>query len=282
LDYALGLYPNHLDIFPLAVLPGTRLAATASALELRRLPDPPYTLESSPTFSVAEMSKAARLACACDIFYSRGKAVAWFNGVVKAIAMTPSSLLAEFQRWLAARGIAHEDESKFDDTEIWEMQRAFLRHLFTGKNLHRLLPVALDLVDYHYHYAAALLTTAPDIPTDRELEQADLLSLPVTLAPSTRLAHFHYEIFDLLESGEVDLREFADCFTPNGSCAAIYPKAGEVFSESLITPYFQLLERLDGATPVGNVAAALRIPPDETRSFLEFTTAEGITLLPGA
>lgn len=282
LDYALGLYPNHLDIFPLAVLPGTRLAATASALGLRRLPDPPYTLESSPTFSAADMKEAAGLACACDIFYSRGKAVAWFNGVVKAIAMPPSSLLAEFQRWLAARGVAHEDESKFDDNEIWEMQRAFLRHLFTGKKLRKLLPVALDLVDYHYHYAAALLATVPDIPTDRELEQADLLSLPLTLAPSTRLAQFNYEIFDLLESGEVDLREFAACFTPNGSCAAIYPKAEEVFSESLITPYFQLLERLDGATPAGKVAAALRIPPDETRSFLEFTTAEGITLLPGA
>ena len=34
LDFALSLYPNHLDIFPLAVLPGTKLYGKAAALGL--------------------------------------------------------------------------------------------------------------------------------------------------------------------------------------------------------------------------------------------------------
>lgn len=280
LDYALGLFPNHLDIFPLAVLPATRLAATAADLGLQHLPHPPYTLKSSPTFSASDMSEAAGLASACDIFYSRGKAVAWFNGIVAAAAMTPATLLAEFRHWLVARGEAPAGECELDDADIWQLQREFLRHLFAGKSRRKLLPVALDLIDYHYHYAAALLAPVPELPADRELEQANLLQLPLALAPSTRLASFNYEIFDLLECGEVDLREFAACFTPTGSCAAIYPKAGEVFTESLIYSYFQLLERLDGSTPAGHIAATLRIPADEAHSFLEFTTAEGITLLP--
>ena len=50
LDFALGLYPNHLDIFPLAILPGTALAARADSIGLQHLPTPPYTLISAPGF----------------------------------------------------------------------------------------------------------------------------------------------------------------------------------------------------------------------------------------
>jgi hypothetical protein len=133
-------------------------------------------------------------------------------------------------------------------------------------------------VDYHYHYAAALLAPQPELPTDRELEQTDLLAECFTLAPGARLARFNYEIFDILESGAIDLREFIACFSPAHSCAVIYPRADEVFTESLVEPYFRLLEWLDGATPAGRIAAALTIPADEAASFLEFAAAEGIVL----
>jgi radical SAM superfamily enzyme YgiQ (UPF0313 family) len=68
LDFALSLYPNHLDIFPLAVLPGTPLADRSAAIGLKHLPHPPYTLLSSPTFTADDMTMAQRLATACDIF----------------------------------------------------------------------------------------------------------------------------------------------------------------------------------------------------------------------
>ena len=51
LDFAIGLYPNHLDIFPLAILPGTELAARSASIGLRHLPHPPYTLLESPGFT---------------------------------------------------------------------------------------------------------------------------------------------------------------------------------------------------------------------------------------
>lgn len=277
LDFALGLYPNHLDIFPLAVLPGTALAAQADALGLERLPDPPYTLLGSPTFSAEEMCAAARLASACDIFYSRGKAVAWFNTVIAPLKLAPSAFLGEFGRWLSDRQ-GEVAEADLSDDEIWRLQRDFLTRLFSGPRLKRLLPAALDLVDYHFHFAAALMAQQPELPTDRELERTDLLAVPFALAPGARLARFNYEIVDILEAGEIELAEFTTCFNRTGSWAAIYPRGGEVFTESLVEPYFRLLERLDGRGSAGKIAAELGIPADEASSFMEFAAAEGIIL----
>jgi hypothetical protein len=282
LNFAIGFLPNHLDIFHLEVLPGTELAARADNLGIRRLPAPPYTVLSTPGFSADDMREAARLAAASDIFYSRGKAVAWFNSVVIPLKLTPAEFLQGFGLWLEegeGRAVAEQD---LGDEEIWQLQRAYLELMFTGKGLRKLLPAALDLVDYHYHYASALLAPQPELPTDRELAQADLLAERFAVAPSARLARFSYEIFDILEAGEIDLQEFTSCFLPSSSSAVIYPRAGEVFTESLIEPYFRFLERCDGATPSGEITAFLKIPPEEAVSFLEFAAAEGIIVrIPG-
>ncbi|MCM2359344.1 MAG: radical SAM protein [Geobacteraceae bacterium] len=280
LDFALALYPNHLDIFPLAVLPGTELAGRADALGLSRLAAPPYTLLATPTFPAAEMGEAARLAAACDIFYSRGKAVAWFNAVLTPLDLAPSAFLKGFGHWLAEQRRGEVAEADLSDGEIWRLQRGHLTSLFAGRRLKRLLPAALDLVDYHYHYAAALLAPQPELPTDRELERLDLLAATFVLAPGARLASFNYEIVDLLECGGLELREFVTCFSRAGSWAVIYPRGGEVFTESLIEPYFRLLERLDGTVPAGKIAAELAIPAAEAASFMEFAAAEGIVRRP--
>jgi hypothetical protein len=278
LDFALGFSPNHLDIFPLAVLPGTELAAQADDLGVSRLTASPYTVQSTPDFSADDMQKTARLASACDIFYSRGKAVAWFTTVITPLELTPAAFLRGFGEWLEEREGRVVAEADLADEDIWQLQRAYLNSLYSGRGLRKLRSAALDLVDYHYHYAAALLSPQPELPTDRELEQTDLLVERFTLAPGARLARFNYEIFDILESGVIDLREFITCFSPARSCAVIYPRADEVFTESLIEPYFRLLERLDGTIPAGRIAASLTIPAAEAASFLEFAAAEGIVL----
>ncbi len=96
LDFALGLAPNHLDLFPLSVLPGTRLAETAPSFGLEHLPRVPYTVLSSPTFSATDMAEAARLARACDRLYNEGKAVPWFGLLLGAMEMAPSELIRRF------------------------------------------------------------------------------------------------------------------------------------------------------------------------------------------
>jgi hypothetical protein len=279
LDFALRLYPNSLDIFPLAVLPGTVLSGRAHELGLRHLPKPPYTLMESPTFPAEDMAAARGLAAACDVFYSRGKCVAWFNGIVKALRMSPSAFLKEFAGWMREKTGADCAEVDFRDEEIWRMQRDFLSGMFVKRKVKRLLAAALDFVDYHYQYAAAVMAVPPRLPSGRDLDRIDFLKRPLSVAGSTRLAKFSYEILDLLESGEPDLPHIYATFQPVGSYAAIYPCEGEVATESIAEPYYRLLERLDGVTPAGRVAGSIGIPPADAFEFLAFAAAEGIVIL---
>lgn len=278
LDFALSLYPNHLDIFPLAILPGTPLARRAGSTGLVHRMTPPYTLLESPTFPSSAMADAARLSTATDVFYSRGKAVAWFNSIAGALELSPSALLGGFGEWLAGTPSCTSDEQLLTDDEIWSLQRAYLGSRFVEGGKEGLLPLALDLVDFHYHFAAALLAVPPELPADRALSGDDLLSRPCLLSPSARLVRFSYEILDLLEAGEFDLGEFAACFSPAGSWAAIYPRGDEVFTESLIEPHYHFLSSFDGVTSPLECARRLRIPEAEAASFLEFALAEGIAV----
>lgn len=275
IDFALGLYPNHLDIFPLAVLPGTPLWTKAGDLGLEYLSDPPYTLISSPTFPPEDMERASLLAAASDLFYSRGKAVAWFGSVIAPLGMSPSQFLDGFLRWLEGEGVDVRGETMNDD-DIWSLQRRFVSHLFEGMGLSGLLPAALDLVDYHHHYGAALLAVPPELPTDRYLASINILECSLRIPPSTRLARFSHDIVDLLEAGFVDLREFCDRFSPVGSWAVIYPRGNDVFTEYLPEPFFLLLEGIDGGCRVGDVVARLSLSAEESAEFLEFAAAEGI------
>lgn len=274
IDFALGLYPNHLDIFPLAILPGTALASRSKSLGLKHQTAPPYTLISTTDFSSSDMAWAAQLANACDIFYTRGKAVAWFNTIVHALKTTPSGFLEQFSEWLANESGRTVTEAELDDDQIWQLQRRFLTKQFDTKQLKRLLPLALDLVDYHYHYAAALLS--PPTVTPDESALPNVLEYPAGLAASTRLATFNHEILDILEAYEPDLRKLSDMAARSASWAAIYPAVDGIRTESLIEPYYRMLEAVDGRTPGGQIAARLNVPMDEAVEFLEFALLEGI------
>ena len=278
LDFALSLYPNHLDIFPLAVLPGTRLFGKARALGLVHLEAPPYTLLSTDSFPAPALEQARLLAAACDIFYSRGKAVAWFNAVLGALKLTPSAFLSAFSRFLGTRGAGGEQEIAEED--IWGLQRDFLNQIFPERKKARLLPLALDLADYHHLYARALLAAPALPPSARELQKADLWRRPLRLATCATLARFNYEILDILEAGDIELAAFASCFRPAASYAIIYPAGGEVCTESVSKPYYQLLLALDGRNSAQTLCAKLALPRAEALSFLEFAASEAIVILP--
>ena len=96
LDYALALAPNHLDVFRLAVLPGTALAERASSLGLVHDQLAPHLVRSTPTFTAAALGRADKLALAIDLLYNRGRAVVWFPAVTKALGMKASSLIEAF------------------------------------------------------------------------------------------------------------------------------------------------------------------------------------------
>ncbi len=136
LDFALCLIPNHVDIFPLTVLPGTRLHETAPSLKLEHQPHNPYLVTSSPTFNENDMALAADLANAFDIFYNKGKAVPWFSIISAVLDMTPSAFFMEFAERLKTR--------KTDD--IISLQNDFIKELFDKHGRTSLTLLATDII----------------------------------------------------------------------------------------------------------------------------------------
>jgi len=274
LDYALSLYPNHLDIFPLAVLPGTRLASRGTALKLQWDTKPPYTLESTDSFSSADMAAAAELATACDIFYTRGKAVAWFNAIVAARGLKPSALLQKFSHWLINHRGEGTKESDLSDDDIWDMQTLFLRETFNNKKTTRFLPLVLDIVSYHHQYAVALLAPTADSDSDIPTHE-DLCLANVRIAPSALVAHFTYDIEELLECGEPRISWMYDNLAQTGSQAVIYLKDGFVCTESLAAPYILLLEKIRDEVDKNHLSET-GLNNDEVHEFIVFALQEGI------
>jgi hypothetical protein len=62
----------------------------------------------------------------------------------------------------------------------------------------------------------------------------------------------------------------------SGSTAIIYPKQGEVMTESLHGIYISLLQQLDGSRPAGEIAAECGLAPADAADFLRFALGEGI------
>ncbi len=210
LDFALSLAPNHLDIFPLSVLPGTRLHDTAPDFGLQHLKDIPYTVIASPGFSEADMRAAGRMAQACDRMYNQGKAVPWFALLLDALALSPSELFGRFADYLDAHA----------DPDTTALQVGFLTSCFQeGKAA----AVAADIVTYFGHSGALMEAIAPNPQGTLEIPQA-------WLRTQTCLATFRHDPLALLEqlqSGLTDLEHLA-CVLPEHPCQALlYMEGGE-------------------------------------------------------
>jgi len=273
MDYALSLYPNHLDIFPLAVLPGTKLASRGTLLNIQWDRHPPYILQETETFNTTDMAVAAELATASDIFYTRGRAVAWFNAIVRVLNLKPEAFLRKFADWLALHKGNAVKESDFNDDDIWNLQRLFLKEIFSGKKYKRYLPLVLDLAQYHNLYAATLLAPFRQ-PGDELRLPADLSSGRFTLNPATRIAHFIYDIDELLDCGEPQILWMYEHLASTGSQAVIYRNGG-VCTESLAPPYIKLLEQID-LNSDHDYLSQTGLSSREVNEFLLFAVHEGI------
>jgi radical SAM superfamily enzyme YgiQ (UPF0313 family) len=155
LDYALSLTPNHLDIFPLAVLPGTELAERREALGLVADAEPPYLLRRHATFAETDMAAAARLARACGLFYTAGRAVPWFLPVLRPLRMAPSAFLAGFGEFAESRAAELGDSGNPDHASIERLQVEYLSQVYRACGKDRWLAAALDLARFHGAWSRA-------------------------------------------------------------------------------------------------------------------------------
>lgn len=153
LDFALSLYPDNLDMFRLSVLPGTVLYDRAEELGLDASKQAPYGIISGKTFPEADLHAAERLSRAADIFYNKGRAVAWFNQLLYPLEKKPSQFLGSFAAFLEGQKTRAVPG---DSLEIEKLQLAFLDTCYTAAKKEYLLPLVWDIVRFHGAWGRAL------------------------------------------------------------------------------------------------------------------------------
>lgn len=131
LDFAVSLYPNHID-FP-------QLAPDSGA----RQPSP------SATFSTQDIRMTKETAAACEAFYSYGRAVTWFLSLLRPLKMTPSRFFQDFAEWQNINNCGKNSNwnaATAEHEEIEKMQLAFVKFKLEEKNKSQLYSAAKDII----------------------------------------------------------------------------------------------------------------------------------------
>ena len=133
LDFAVSLYPNHIDFPQLELIFGK----TADA------PRP------TQTFSTQDIRMVTETAYACQTFYSYGRAVTWFLSALKPLKMNASKFFQDFGEWQKVNncGLDSQWNAAFaSHQEIEKMQLTFLKFKFEEKNKFSLFQALDDIV----------------------------------------------------------------------------------------------------------------------------------------
>ncbi|HKL85968.1 MAG TPA: B12-binding domain-containing radical SAM protein [Treponemataceae bacterium] len=155
IDFAVSQYPNNLEVFRLAVLPGTLLAEQAEGFGMKYAKTPPYLVESTPQFSHQDLERAASLARACDLFYTQGRCVTWFNAALVPLKLKASQFFQDFATFLlTVPKIVNSQE--IPHTELEKLQLSFLKAKYTEKQKAFLWPVLRDIICLHGAWTRAL------------------------------------------------------------------------------------------------------------------------------
>ena len=206
LDFAMTLLPNHIDLFRLAVLPGTRLAETAHDLNLEYEVGNPYQVIASPTFTREEMALAARIAHGCDLLYNQGKAVPWFDIILEALEMSPSELFERFAAWPESHPAG----------DLTLTQRDFIGSLFAENGNTLMGSIAADIISY-FGYSAELMDARPVESGSQN-------------PPSRRVAFNHdpVELLAQMQAGTISLEELVFSLPEKACDAAISVNDGTI------------------------------------------------------
>ncbi|TYO96681.1 radical SAM superfamily enzyme YgiQ (UPF0313 family) [Geothermobacter ehrlichii] len=278
LDFALGFAPNHLDIFPLAILPGTDLASRAEREGIVWQQEPPYEIRATPQLPEEDLERCRELAAAVDLFYNTGRAVGLLPGLLQSLGVEAVDFFQDFTRWLKEeQGIFREallDTESWTSPEVLAMQESYIQHLLMQRQRLDLLPAALDLLRYHFHHAETSL--GPEVlPAESTPEPAEAWRRPWRLAAGARLIPFHYEIVDLLDMEGAELEEIAAMLRPVGSVALFIRRGSEVWCESLEEDFQRLLKGSDGIHSPETIFAG-GIETEQGQEMLAFALAEGL------
>ena len=146
INFAVGLYPNNLEIFCLSVLPGTDLFDRVQELNLTFEQTPPYNIIKTDKFSPEDKKKASALAQACSYFYNDGRAVPWFMTICRSLKTKPAAFFEQFYDYAIKNKITLDCcEHKI----IEENQIKFITSLYKQRQLDRYTKAAADIIRFN-------------------------------------------------------------------------------------------------------------------------------------
>ena len=128
LDFAVTLYPNHID-FP--------------QFEQKSSPKP------TAVYSSKDLDFSCGMAFACRTFYTAGRAVPWFNQIVQLLKISPSSFFADFDEWQQCNNCSYITDfvpEEAEHKEIEKMQLAFLKEKLDEKHKGDFFNAVSDLI----------------------------------------------------------------------------------------------------------------------------------------
>lgn len=279
LDFALQHQPNQIDIFPLAVLPGTELHQRQTEFGISADPQPPYLIQHTHSYSAAELEQSQQLATATDILYNRGRAVGFFLQFCEALAFSPVELLEEFSRWLNSH--SNLDNEQKTVAEHWQpvvilpLHQEFFTELFRKRGKEKLLALAEDLINYHYCCAEVLLSEEcqprETLPADRQLLKACW-----QLNPAVRIQKFNYDLQELEEVGGEKLSWQTKQLTAESSYGIFLQQQGQPVIEALENDFAQLLLKADGQKTAQQLTA--NFDQQTALELLHFAVGQGLLL----
>ncbi len=276
LDFALQQQPNQVDIFPLAILPGTELYHQQGQFGLRAASHPPYLIEENRSYPAEQLQLSRQLALATDIFYNRGRAVGYFLQLCEALGQSPAGLLGRFADWLASNKRIDAAElasaENWQPTEILPRQQAFITAELQAAGLSKLQPLCADLLNYHYCCAETLL--AGDCPPATGSSPGKLRQQRWQLHPAVRLQAFQHNLEELEAYGGYPLKKLLKQLRPAANQVIFFQRDGELLCEALQDDFATLL--LAAQQPRTGAQLLQKLPPGAGDEYLEFAVAEGL------
>jgi radical SAM superfamily enzyme YgiQ (UPF0313 family) len=267
LNYALRLQPNHLDIFPLAVMPGTTLYDQAKAFLLNFLPDAPYTLISSPGFTEAEIAEIEDLKNACDLFYNQGGAAGWMFMVLETLEIDPADFLTDFGTYLSY----HNQPLILGREEITVIQSSFVKEQFKRLKRKNLFPVMEDIINIHGALDRSLYA-GPHISAGSGRFNDETV---FGLSPGTICLALKYYFDELMEVGKLTLEEFVDSYQPRQTFLIVYNCGGVVRTLIIDRTLCKLLASFTGIVTLKEVCEKENIKiRKKIHEFLDFAVQE--------
>ena len=213
MNFVLNLEPNHIDIFPLAILPGTVLKENAKILSITYLDTPPYTITESNTYSKNDMKQSLKLKDACDYIYNLGSAIGWLKQVCLELQCPLIDFIEKFIYYKI-------DKSK-------DVRQNIL--LFICKSFDRgKKELIADMITYHFNYSKALLSEK----NRSYISKKDLYNSTPRLSIGGSIHKFNYDILQAFENGHYTIKDIKKHYNNSFSTVVIwFHLGGKVCSE---------------------------------------------------